>query len=266
MKITHSILDTIIKNTEKILEQKKQEMPLTLLKEHLGKRATPVRDFYGALAKPGRLRVMAEIKKASPSGGYIRPDFNLQTIALDYEHSGFVDAISIITEPAYFQGNPAWISELRSITTIPLFRKDFIFDEYQVYESYLLEADALLLIAAALDEMQLNKLLSHTRTLGMEALVETRSIAEINMALRAGANMIGINARDLKTFTLDQDLFAALAPHIPEGKIKIAESGLESKEDMLRVKHFGAHAVLVGTSIMKSENIPRMIENLFKDV
>ncbi len=229
-------------------------------------RQTEVRNFPGALGKPGRLGVMAEIKKASPSAGLIRPDFDHRSIASDYEASGLVDAISILTESKYFQGDLAFIKEIKAITTIPLFRKDFIFDEYQIYESYLAEADALLLIAAALESEQLKHLLEVTRSLGLSALVETHSREEIDQALDAGANIIGINARDLKTFELHKNLFSELVGFLPKNTVKVAESGLENEHDVKKVYDAGADAVLIGTSIMKAQNIKEKIRQLLSSL
>jgi indole-3-glycerol phosphate synthase len=266
VKKTGTILDDILRDKAADLERLKSITPLESIKSLSSERKTPARDFAAALGSPGKLRVIAEIKKASPSGGVIRNDFDPIAIAREYEKSGLVDAISIITETPHFQGNPSWVAKIRKVTTMPLFRKDFIFDEYQIYESFVLEADALLLIAAALEEEQLHTLISITRSLGMETLVETHSQEEVKMALRAGAAIVGINARDLKTFILDRTLFDALAPHIPDGKIKVAESGLESRADMIRVKNAGANAVLVGTSIMKSDDIPQTLAHLFAEL
>ena len=177
-----------------------------------------------------------------------------------------VDAISILTENKYFQGQLAFIKEIKAITTIPLFRKDFIFDEYQIYESYLAEADALLLIAAALENRQLKHLLDVTHSLGLSALVETHSREEIEQALEAGAKIIGINARDLKTFEMHKDLFSQLVKFLPKNSIKVAESGLENKHDIKKVYNEGANAILIGTSIMKAQNIKEKINELLSNV
>lgn len=259
MKQTHSILDQIIKDKQVELETLKQKSSLTSLQEAMSLRATPVRDFSGALSKKPGPRLMAEIKKASPSAGIIRQDFDPIAIAKEYEQSGVVDAISLLTESKYFLGNLAWISEIKSETTMPIFRKDFIFDMYQIYEAYVAEADALLLIAAVLEETELKQLLDLTHTLGMNALVETHSVAEVYEAINAGARIIGINARDLATFHLDTGLFEKLAPLIPPGLIKVAESSLENKSDIERVASAGADAVLIGSSIMKSHNITKKL-------
>lgn len=262
MKQTHSILDQIVTDKKIELDLLKKNTPLTVLQGLASTRKTSVRDFFAALSKKPGPRLMAEIKKASPSAGIIRKDFDPIAIAKTYEQSGVVDAISLITESKYFLGNIAWISEIKSKTTMPIFRKDFIFDEYQIYEAYNAEADALLLISAILEPAELRQLLNVTHTLGMNALVETHSADEIHEALDAGARIIGINARDLATFHLDTGLFEKLAPMIPEGIIRVAESSLENKSDVERVALAGADAVLIGSSIMKSEDITKKLLEL----
>lgn len=261
MRQTNTILDKILRDKAVEVEVAIKRQPLSV-SAVVSARQTEVRDFLQALKKPGRLRVMAEIKKASPSAGLIRPNFDHLAIASDYQASGLVDAISILTESKYFQGQLGFIKEIKAITNIPLFRKDFIFDEYQIYESYLAEADALLLIAAALEPQQLKNLLKITHSLGMNALVETHSREEIEQALEAGAKIIGINARDLKTFEIHKDLFFQLVEFLPKNSVKVAESGLGNKEDIKKVFDAGANAVLIGTSIMKSENIQKKIKEL----
>lgn len=265
MRQTNTILDKILQNKALEVEMAKKRQPLSY-STVIGKRQTKIRDFQKALGKPGKLRVMAEIKKASPSAGLIRSDFDHLAIASDYETSGLIDAVSILTESKYFQGNLTFIKEIKAVTTIPLFRKDFIFDEYQIYESYLAEADALLLIAAALETEQLKHLLNVTHSLGLNALVETHSREEIQQALEAGAKIIGINARDLKTFEMHKNLFSQLVEFLPKNSIKVAESGLENERDIKKVHSEGANAVLIGTSIMKAENIKEKIKELLSNV
>jgi len=205
---------------------------------------------------------MAEIKKASPSEGLIRENFDPQEIAKSYEKSGRVDAISVLTESKYFQGDLKFIKDVKKVTSVPIFRKDFIFDEYQIYESFLAEADALLLIVAILKPKKLAHLIRLTSSLGLNCLVETHSQKEIEIALKAGAKIIGINARNLKTFKLNKELFEKLAPIIPKNIVKVAESGLKSPTEVQKVYREGANAILIGTSIMKSKNVRKAIEKL----
>ena len=262
MKKTNTILDKVLSNKALEVSILKQVKPLSLLKRSLSRRKTNVRDFFNALGKPGKLNIMAEIKKASPSAGLIKPDFDHIKIAKEYQDSGLIDAISVLTEKRYFQGDIKFIRDIKKVTSIPILRKDFIFDEYQIYESYLAEADALLLIVAALEVSELKHLISLTHKLGMNVLVETHSEKEIEIALKAGARIIGINARDLNTFKVDNSLFERLSKYIPREIINVAESGLENKNDVKRVYDAGANAVLIGTAIMKSKNMKAKIENL----
>ena len=265
MRQTNTILDNILHDKALEVEETKKTQPLSY-SAVISRRQTKVRDFLGAIRKPGELCIIAEIKKASPSSGLIRPDFDHMKIAAEYEASGLVNAISILTESKYFQGKLDFIKEIKGVTTIPLFRKDFIFDEYQIYESYLAEADALLLIAAALENEQLKHLLDVTHSLRLNALVETHSRAEIGQAIEAGAKIIGINARNLKTFEMHKDLFSQLVRYVPKDCVKVAESGLENAEDVKKVYDAGADAILVGTSIMKAENIKEKIRELLSGV
>lgn len=262
MKKTHTILDQIVHDKFEELEKIKKSIPLEKLKVSLNQRQTKVRNFKQALSGVEQIRLIAEIKKASPSAGLLINDFNHLKIAKEYESSNKVDAISVITESKYFQGSINFIKGIKLQTTMPIFRKDFIFDEYQVYESYLAEADALLLIASMLETNKLQQLLQLSEKLGMQVLVETHNETEIDSALKAGASIIGINARDLKTFDIDLGLFEKLSKKIPSKIIKVAESGLETAEAVYRVQQAGADAILVGTSIMKAKNKKQKIEEL----
>lgn len=262
MKKTHSILDKILASKILEIKEKKRQKSLQQLKESLSKRKTEIRDFAAALGKPGTLNIMAEVKKASPSGGLIRKNFDHIAIAKAYQKSQLVSAMSVLTDEIYFQGNLSFISDIKTITTIPIFRKDFIIDEYQVYESYLAEADALLLIVAALTAEELKHLIQVTHHLKMECLVETHSKEEVETALHAGAKVIGINARDLKTFTLDKTLFSQLSPLLPDGIVKVAESGLETREELQAIYSQGANAALIGSSFMKAENINQKLKEV----
>lgn len=262
MKITNTFLDKILVN--KIIEvgNLKKFRSLKSLQSALLARKTEIRNFSSAISKKNKLHLIAEIKKASPSAGLIRKDFDHIEIAKEYEKSRLVDAISVLTEKKYFQGDIKFVGDIKKVTSMPVIRKDFIFDEYQIYESYLAEADALLLIVAILEESELNNLLSITHELGMSALVEVHSEKEIEVALEAEAKIIGINARDLKTFKVDNSLFERLSKYIPREIIKVAESGLEDKRDLEKAYIAGANAVLIGTSIMRSKNMKEKIKDL----
>ena len=262
MKITNTFLDKIVANKIKEVEALKKLRPLMSLKNALSERKTEIRNFSRAIIKKNKLHLIAEIKKASPSAGLIRPNFDHILTAKVYEKSGLVNAISVLTEKKYFQGNIKFIRDVKKVTSVPILRKDFIFDEYQIYESYLAEADAILLIVAVLEQSKLNNLLSLTHKLGMDALVEVHSEKEIEIALQAKAEIIGINARDLKTFKVDNSLFETLSKYIPREIINVAESGLEQRRDLENAYRAGANAVLIGTAIMKAENIQSKIKEL----
>ena len=262
MKKTGTILDKILAKKAEQVAAAKSIHSLSRLQSSLNERQTPVRDFSAALGKKAHLNIMAEIKKASPSAGLIRTDFDHLQIARAYEHTHLVDAISVLTEEDFFQGKLSFIKEIKQVTSMPIFRKDFIFDEYQIYESYLAEADALLLIVAALSHSDLKMLIRKTHELGMECLIETHSAEEIEIALAAGGKIIGINTRDLKTFVLDKTLFSRLVHLLPSEIIRVAESGLENKNEIQKIYQDGANAALIGTSIMKAENIEGKIADL----
>lgn len=262
MRKTATILDQILEHKARELSLAKQRTSLQQLQRSLKDRQTELRDFRKSLSQANRLAVIAEIKKASPSAGVLVAHFDHLNIAREYQRSKKVDAISVLTEEEFFQGSLGFISEIKKVTTIPIFRKDFIFDEYQIYESYLAESDALLLIAAVLEMDELCHLLQLSEKLGMAVLVETHSQEEVEMAIKAGASIIGINARNLHTFEMDKNLFASLAAHLPATTIKVAESGLETPQEVQQVYQAGANAVLVGTSIMKAPNKRQKIEEL----
>jgi indole-3-glycerol phosphate synthase len=250
-----SILDTIILEKNKEIRNLKDS---SVLKNN---RTTEVRDFYHAIKKKN-IALIAEIKKASPSAGVIRLDFNHNEIAKIYQKSGKVDAISVLTDKKFFQGDLSFIRDVKKITSCPIFRKDFIINKLQVLESYISEADALLLIVAVLKPDTLRDLISYTEELGMNALVEVHTPEECKIAIESGAKIIGINARNLKNFEVDMNLFETIAQKIPEGILKVAESGIESRHDIEKMYNAGADAVLVGTSIMKQRNISKFLNSL----
>lgn len=262
--LAHNFLDTIMADKAIEVAELKSQRSLPQLKKSLNSRQTPIRNFKQAIDKKSGLGLIAEIKKASPSAGIISPDFDHLKIAQEYQNSGLVDAISVLTEQKYFQGSLEFIAAIKQQVTLPILRKDFIFDEYQIYESYLAESDALLLIAAVLEKSELQYLLQLSHELGLECLVETHNQLEVERALAAGAKIIGVNARNLATFDIDKDLFARLAQNIPPSVVKVAESGLETNQEVQRVAEAGANAVLVGTSIMTAHNKAQKIAELMQ--
>ena len=240
---------------QKILAQKaieiaaaKEKISVGELQRRLSSAPSP-RSLRSALRRDG-LAVIAEIKKASPSAGVIREHFDPSEIAQSYVKAG-ANAISMLTDEQFFQGSLAYIPQIRPFTPIPILRKDFIIDAYQLLEARAAGADAVLLIVAALETTQLRDLLQQTRELGMDALVETHTADEMEIAVASGADIIGINNRSLETFQIDLATTEQLAPLAPEGTVIVAESGLHHHADVQRMIAAGADAILVGTHFMK---------------
>lgn len=258
------ILDDIIESKKKSLEVAREEYPLDGLMDRL-KTFPPARDFERAIAyREGgkdRIRIIAEVKRASPSKGMIREYFVPAEIARGYFESGAA-AISVITEEQFFKGKLEYLSGLRWNMRIPLLRKDFIFDEYQVYESRVAGADALLLIVAVLGKERLRELLKLTYQLGMSALVEVHDEAELEAALEAGSRIIGINNRDLKTFKTDLETTIRLAPYVPKDRVLVSESGINTHEDILKLREWGVEAFLIGEALMREENFRKKLKEL----
>ena len=222
---------------------------------------TDYRDFAGALRRSKGVALIAEVKKASPSAGIIRADFDPVKIAGEYEAAGAV-ALSVLTDKKFFQGELDYLRQIRATVRLPLLRKDFIIDERQIHEAVAAGADAVLLIAAILDDAQLSAFRQLTNQLKLAALVEVHDDRELTRALAAGAEIIGINNRNLKTFQVDLATTEKLATQIPSGKTIIAESGIHTQADVARVAAAGVHAILVGESLMRSNNIAGKVREL----
>lgn len=219
------------------------------------------RSFAAALAAPG-LSLIAEIKKASPSKGMLRSDFHPAGLAAEYE-SGGARALSVLTEPTRFLGAYEYLSAARVACSLPCLQKDFILDEYQLYEGLLAGADAALLIVNILSDPELLSLIESAARLEIDALVEVHNEAELDRALAAGAKIVGINHRDLWSFEMNMQATAELAPRAKEqGCIVVAESGIASREDVIRVESYGVDAILVGESIVSSSDIQGQISHL----
>jgi indole-3-glycerol phosphate synthase len=264
------ILDTIVTATRKRVEIAKQQLSPEKLKSLIydGK---GVRSFHGrnafaferALNKnwkegPG---FICEVKRASPSKGMIAEDFPYLEIALEYEKAG-ADAISVLTEPDFFKGSDQYLSEISSVVELPVLRKDFIIEEYQIYEAKLIGADALLLICSLLDTNTLRKYMELCNELGLSALFETHTKEEIQSALEAGARMIGVNNRNLQTFEVDLYHSVRLRELVPEDIIFVAESGVKTSEDIKILKEAGVNAVLIGETLMRSDNKKEALNGL----
>ena len=257
------ILDEIIKKTKEDLAKRKVDYPVDWLGRSLAYNPFAPKDVYSALKSTSEnpYRIIAEVKKASPSKGVIREDFDPMVIGQAYEKGG-ADSLSILTEPHFFQGNKEYLGMVRRYTSIPLLRKDFIVDKYQLVEALAYGADYVLLIATALSRKELKELLQYTHHLGMEALVEIHNKTDLLKAIFAGANIIGINHRNLETFEMDMRLSEKLIPLIPNNKIIVAESGITTHETVQELSKVGADAFLVGEHFMRQDDITQAVKNL----
>ena len=255
------ILDEIIKITKEDLIKRKKKYPMDWLGRSLAFNHFPPRDVkpYLKATKENPYRIIAEVKKASPSKGIIREDFDPLVIAQEYEKGG-ASAISVLTEPHYFQGDIEYLTGIRRYVSTPLLRKDFIIDEYQVLEAVVYGADFILLIAKALSKKELKLLLEYAWRLGLEVLVEIHDKEDLIKSIFAGANIIGINHRNLETFEMDMDLTKKLMPLIPNGKIIVAESGLNNKETIKNLSKIGVDAFLIGEHFMRQDNIGEVMK------
>ena len=233
---------------------------LTELRRQDVARAEKVRDFAAAFSGPG-LHVISELKKASPSKGLIREDFRPADLARELTDAGAA-ALSVLAEPHKFLGGEESVRIARANTDLPILFKDFVSTRYQILRARACGADAVLLIAAVLGDVEMSDLLSYARSLGMEALVETHTEDEISRAVGVGAKIIGVNCRDLKTFHTDPSITAGLIRLIPEGVVRIAESGMRSKEDLRLLRSAGADGFLIGEALMREPSPGAMLKEL----
>ena len=261
LKFGMSILDKIIEKKRERLNDLKTKVPLRELKIKADELERP-KNFKDAVKRnSGSIRLIAELKKASPLDGVIRQDFDPITIASIYEKRA-VDAISVLTEEDYFQGELEYLLEVKKVTDRPLLRKDFIFDEYQIYESKANRADAILLIASILDKHQAAEYLHLVEELGLSVLFEVHDFKELEMALLINAGIIGINNRDLKTSSIDLNTTLELKKEIPLNKIVVSESGIKTREDVRRLEDAGIDSILVGTVFLQAGDIGEKIGEL----
>lgn len=258
------ILERLAESSRRRVEQLKKEKPLKqVMEEALADETETGFPFEQALLAPG-MSFICEVKKASPSKGVIAEDFPYLEIAGDYEKAGAA-AISVLTEPEFFLGSDRYLKEIAKQVSIPVLRKDFTVDEYQIYEAKLLGASAVLLICAILDDRQLVEYLRTADQLGLSALVETHDEEEVQRAVRAGARIIGVNNRDLKTFTVDLQNSVRLRQHIPKDVIYVSESGITSPGDVGVLYRNGTHGVLIGETLMRSSDKRKMIQKLGRE-
>ncbi|KIM10949.1 MAG: indole-3-glycerol phosphate synthase [Sulfuricurvum sp. PC08-66] len=257
------ILDEIIKRTREDVQEREKKLSIEWLEHSIAFAGSIPRDPrpYLASTPEDPYKIIAEVKKASPSKGVIREDFDPLRIGQAYERGG-ANAISVLTEPHYFQGNIEYLSWLRRYVSLPILRKDFIVTQYQIMEALVYGADFLLLIATALSLKELKSLLEYSRMLGMEPLVEIHDKSDLTKAIAAGSEIIGINHRNLATFEMDMSLSAKLIPMIPNGKIIVAESGITTHEQVRELNAIGVDAFLVGEHFMRQDNIEEAVRTL----
>lgn len=248
------ILDQIVEHTRLRLEILKAHNSLDALKAAAKKFQTYIPFTFENALKTKDIAFICEVKKASPSKGVIAEQFPYVEIAQEYEKAG-ANAISVLTEPHFFMGRDEYLKEIKKVVNIPVLRKDFIIDPYQIYEAQLIGADAVLLICSLLDTRHLKEYIKVADSLGLSCLVEAHDEVELYSALEAGARIIGVNNRDLKTFEVDINTSAKLRKLVPKDKIFVSESGIKTHEDICLLRHNGTNAVLIGETLMRSGNI-----------
>ena len=254
------ILDDIVEKRREQLEREKENFPLEDMKEMALNSRRVSLDFKAALKADG-ISIISEVKKASPSRGIISEDFRPTEQAKADEEAG-ADAISCLTEEHFFKGADKYLADIRASVNLPILRKDFIFDEYQIYEAKVLGADAVLLIAAILSEEELIKLSRLAASLGLFCLTEVHNEEELQKVVRCKCDIIGINNRDLKTFHVDLNTTKRLAKLVPYDAVLVSESGMKNGNDIKEVKEYGADAVLIGETLMRSGDIKNTINEL----
>src|SRR5713101_3612857 len=242
-----TVLDQILEARLLEVEHRKKVLPETALKYGV-KAATPLREFSTAISKPG-INILAELKPASPSRGVIRDPFDPVALATSFEAAGAA-ALSVLTEGEFFRGSLTNLRDARKSIQLPVLRKDFIFDPWQVWETRANDADSFLLIVATLGEGLLRDLIALGREIGMEPLVEVHTVEELDRALAAGARILGVNNRDLKTLTVNVQTSFELIERIPDDCIAVSESGLRTHDDLVKLRAAGFDAFLIGTHLM----------------
>lgn len=255
---TDTVLDRILARKVNEIEERRGRAPQPTLEAMSGRVSRP-KDFVGALHRD-TVALIAEVKKASPSKGMLIEDFDHRALAKTYAANGAA-AISVLTDEDFFQGHLQYLVDVKHESELPVLRKDFIIDPYQVYEARVARADAVLLIVAALSDEQLVELHALIAELGMAALVEVHDEAEVERALKIGANLIGINNRDLKSFDVDLQTTEKLAALVPEGVTLVAESGLKTAADVALMGEVGAHAVLIGEGLVTAADTPAAVKS-----
>jgi len=261
---TPDVLRRILARKSEEVAERRARLPEAELRARLPE-APPVRGFHEALAarvRQGEPAVIAEIKKASPSKGVLRPDFDPEAIARAYAENGAA-CLSVLTDVDFFQGADEYLVRARAASGLPVLRKDFTIDPYQVLEARVLGADCILLIAAALDDARLRELTELARTLGMDVLLEVHDAGELERALAVPAPLVGINNRDLRTFEVRLETTLDLLPHVPDDRLLVTESGILERGDVERMRAAGVHAFLVGEAFMRAPDPGAALRALF---
>jgi indole-3-glycerol phosphate synthase len=255
-----TILDKIVAGKRREIEEARTRVPVRELESQLTQ-APAVRDFRAALEQPGQIQIIAEVKKASPSAGILRADFDPVAIAKTYEEHGAA-CISVLTDEPFFQGSLQHLSAIRQRVKVPLLRKDFILDRYQLLEARTAGADAVLLIAEILEGEQLPRLLHEVEDLGLQALVELYDGDNLSGVIDSGARLIGINNRNLHTFVTRLEHTLELVDRVPRDMCLVSESGIRDRKDILRLGQAGVRAVLIGETLMRAPDIGAKLDEL----
>ena len=255
------ILDRIVQVKKEEVERLAQSFDPSQVRDTIAS-LPETRGFAAALRNAtDMVGLIAEVKKASPSKGIIRPDFDPNAIAQVYERAG-ASCLSVLTDVQFFQGHADYLRGIRQVVNLPLLRKDFIIDEKQIYEARIIGADCILLIAAILTTEQMKEYRELAESLGLDVLVEVHDETELQRALDAGSTLLGVNNRDLRDFTVDLDTTARIAKLVPQDRLLVSESGIVTHDDVCTVKAAGAHAILVGETLMRDPQITPAIDAL----
>lgn len=268
-----NILEEIALKTKERVEEEKQQKPFSMVKEEAENLCSTMdtanlfrlEKAVKNAKNSGKMGFICEVKKASPSKGLIDKDFKYIEIAREYEKAGAA-AISVLTEPFFFKGCDTYLKEISENVQKPLLRKDFTIDEYQIYVARLIGASAVLLIASLLDTPRIKKFINVANRLGLCSLVEVHSENELESALEAGAKILGINNRNLKTFDVDLNTTLRLVKRVPDDVIIISESGIKTRDDIKKLQDNGVSGVLIGETLMRSEDKAKMLQNLMGEI
>ncbi len=258
-----TILDEIVSKTRQTIDRDKSAMPANELRSQL-RDLPPCHDFHAALEKTAHVRLIAEVKKASPSAGLIRKDFDPVAIARTYQQAGAA-CISVLTDEPFFQGCLNYLSDIRAAVPLPLLRKDFIVDVYQLLQARVAGADCALLIAECLTPAELTQLHQEAAEIGLQTLIELYDIENLDAVLDTGNALIGVNNRDLRTFVVDLEHTIRLRKQIPSDRLVVGESGIATYDDVMMLARGGVKAILVGESLMRKADILTAVRDLLRD-